>query len=72
MWLEIPPYIHSGGFGMSRITIENCGEVGLWIYFDGQVIDLIHLSDLQKTMGLKQKTIDAIEQVYDDIIGEEE
>ena len=35
-------------------------------------MDLFHLSDLQKIFGIKQETKDAIEQIYDDIIGEEE
>ena len=55
----------------SRVRLEPCGRLGVWIYIDDEVMDLFHLSDLQKMIGIKQKTIDAIEQIYNDIIGEE-
>jgi|TARA_R110000823_G_C15889995_1_gene495922 hypothetical protein len=54
-----------------RIELKSCGRLGIWIYIDGKVIDLIHYSDLQKINGINQETIDAIEQIYDDIISEE-
>jgi len=55
-----------------RVQLKPCGRLAVWIYIDGEVMDLFHLSDLQKMIGIKQETIDAIEQIYDDIIGEEE
>jgi len=56
----------------SRIKLEQCGRLGIWIYFDGELIDLIHLSDLQKGFGVNQKTKDAIDQIYNDIILEDD
>ena len=56
----------------SRVELKPCGKLGVWIYIDGKVMDLFHLSDLQKIFGIKLETKDAIEQIYDDIIGEEE
>jgi len=55
-----------------RVQLKPCGRLAVWIYIDGEVMDLFHLSDLQKMIGIKQETIDAIENIYDDIIGEEE
>lgn len=55
-----------------RVRLEPCGRLGLWIYIDGKVMDLIYYSNLQKINGIKQETIDAIEQIYEDFIGEEE
>jgi len=55
-----------------RVQLKPCGRLAVWIYIDGEVKDLFHLSDLQKMIGIKQETIDAIEKIYDDIIGEEE
>jgi len=55
-----------------RVQLKPCGRLAVWIYIDGEVMDLFHLSDLQKMIGIKQETIDAIEKIYDDIIGEEE
>jgi len=55
-----------------RFQLKPCGRLAVWIYIDGEVMDLFHLSDLQKMIGIKQETIDAIEKIYDDIIGEEE
>jgi len=56
-----------------RVQLKPCGTLGIWIYIDGEVMDIFHLSDLQKMIGIKQETIDAIEQIYDDIItGNEE
>jgi hypothetical protein len=55
-----------------RVQLKPCGRLAIWIYIDGEVMDLFHLSDLQKMIGIKQETIDAIEKIYDDIIGEEE
>jgi hypothetical protein len=52
----------------ARLTFKPCGRLGVWIYFDGEVIDLFHLSDLNKMFGIKQKTKDAIELIYDEII----
>jgi hypothetical protein len=56
----------------SRVELKPCGKLGVWIYIDGKVMDLFHLSDLQKMFGIKQETKNAIEQIYEDIIGEEE
>ena len=56
----------------SRVELKPCGKLGVWIYIDGKVMDLFHLSDFQKMFGIKQETKDAIEQIYEDIIGEEE
>jgi hypothetical protein len=58
----------------SRVKLEECGKLGIWIYIDDKLMDLIHLSDLQKVVGLKESTKDAIESIYDDIVleGEEE
>ena len=58
----------------SRVRLETCGRLSIWVYIDNKLVDLFHLSDLQKMMGIKQETIDAIEQIYKDIIeeGEEE
>lgn len=50
-----------------RVELKPCGVLGIWIYIDGEVKDLFHLSDLQKMIGLKQETIDAIEQIYQDL-----
>jgi len=55
-----------------RVQLKPCGRLSIWIYIDGKVMDLFHLSDLQKMIGINQKTIDAIEQIYDDIIGDSE
>ncbi|GAH23305.1 unnamed protein product, partial [marine sediment metagenome] len=52
----------------SRVRLEPCGRLGVWIYIDDEVMDLFHLSDLQKMFGIKQTTKDAIQQIYDDII----
>lgn len=56
----------------SRLRFESCGKLGVWIYIDDKLMDIFHLSDLQKMIGIKQTTIDAIEQIYNDLIGEEE
>jgi len=56
----------------SRLRLESCGKLGVWIYIDDKLMDLFHLSDLKKMIGIKQETIDAIEQIYSDLIGEEE
>ena len=50
----------------ARLTIEPCGELGLWIYIDGKLMDLIHYSDLKNALNLNQKTKDAIQEIYDD------
>ena len=55
----------------ARLTFEPCGTLGVWIYFDGKLLDLFHISDLQNMLGIKQKTKDAIQQIYDDIILED-
>jgi hypothetical protein len=55
-----------------RIELRPCGRLAFWVYIDGKLMDLVHYSEVQKIVGLKQKTIDAIEQIYDDIVGEEE
>jgi hypothetical protein len=55
-----------------RIQLKPCGRLGIWIYIDGKVMDLFHYSDLQKMNGINQETIDAIEQIYNDIRSEEE
>jgi len=51
-----------------RVQLKPCGRLSIWIYIDGKVMDIFHLSDL----GINQETIDAIERIYDDIIGEGE
>jgi len=56
----------------SRVIFKPCGKLGVWVYIDGKVMDLFHLSDLQKMWGIKKETKDAIEQIYDDIRSEEE
>ena len=56
----------------SRVELKPCGKLGVWVYIDGKVMDLFHLSDLQRMFGIKQETKDAIEQIYDDIRSEEE
>ena len=56
----------------SRVQFKPCGKLGVWVYIDGKVMDLFHLSDLQKMWGIKKETKDAIEQIYDDIRSEEE
>jgi hypothetical protein len=56
----------------SRMELKPCGRLGIWVYIDGELMDLFHYSDLQKMFGLKQETIDAIEQIYDDIRSEKE
>ena len=56
----------------SRLRLEQCGKLSVWVYFDDKLIDLFHLSDLQRMFGIKQETKDAIEQIYDDIRSEEE
>jgi len=52
----------------ARLTFEPCGPLGVWIYFDGKLLDLFHISDLQSMLGIKQETRDAIDRIYDDII----
>ncbi|GAG67810.1 unnamed protein product [marine sediment metagenome] len=59
----------------ARLRIEPMGNLGLWIYIDDELTDLIMLNELKKLFGLNQKTIDGINQIYNDIIltkGEEE
>ena len=56
----------------SRVELKPCGTLGVWVYIDGKVMDLFHLSDLQKMFGIKQETKDAIEQIYQDTIAEGE
>jgi len=51
-----------------RVQLKPCGSLGIYVYIDDKLMDIFHLSDLQKMMGLNQKTIDAIEQIYNDII----
>jgi len=48
----------------ARITIESDGELMFWIKFDGKIIDLVMLSELKK-LDLYQKTLDAIDEIYD-------
>jgi len=48
----------------ARLTIKPCGELGLWIYVDGKLADLIHYSDLLKC-GLEEETKELIEEIYD-------
>jgi hypothetical protein len=48
----------------ARITIESDGELMFWIKFDGKIIDLVMLSELKK-LDLDQKTLDAIDEIYD-------
>jgi hypothetical protein len=55
-----------------RIRLESFGELGVWVYIDGKLMDLFHYSDLQRMFGIKQETIDAIERIYDDLRSEEE
>jgi hypothetical protein len=55
-----------------RIRLEPLGEVGVWVYIDGKLMDLFHYSDLQRMSGIEQETIDAIERIYDDLRSEEE
>lgn len=57
----------------ARLTTEPCGDLGIWIYVDGELMDLIHYSDLKHSLAfgepiLKQKTIDAIDKIYADIV----
>tara|TARA_R110000824_G_C14833434_1_gene638137 strand:- start:402 stop:587 length:186 start_codon:yes stop_codon:yes gene_type:complete len=54
-----------------RIRLEPLGELGVWVYIDGKLMDLFHYSDLQRMFGIKQETKDAIEQIYDDLRSEE-
>lgn len=56
----------------SRVRLEPCGRLSVWVYIDDELMDLFHLSDLQRMFGIKQATNDAIEQIYDDIRSEEE
>ena len=49
----------------ARLTIEPCGQLGLWIYIDGELMDLIHYSDL-KQCDLKDETIEGIQMIYDE------
>jgi hypothetical protein len=48
----------------ARITIESDGELMFWIKFDGKIIDLVMLSELKK-LDLDQKTLHAIDEIYD-------
>lgn len=48
----------------ARLTTEPCGELGIWIYIDGELMDLIHYADLKHAVD--QKTKDGIQMIYDD------
>lgn len=58
----------------ARLTTKPCGELGIWIYVDGELMDLIHYSDLRYALTLTgspvltQNTIDAIDGIYADLI----
>jgi hypothetical protein len=58
----------------ARLTTEPCGQLGIWIYVDGKLMDLIHYSDLLH--ACKPETRQAIKAIYADIqsekLGEEE
>ncbi len=66
----------------ARLTTEPCGELGIWIYIDGKLMDLIHYSDLLYSSAhghsiVNSETRKAIQAIYDDITlkaiaGEEE
>lgn len=56
----------------SRVRLESCGTLGIYVYIDDKLMDLIHLSDLLSMLGLNQKSKDAIEQIYNDIISDAE
>ena len=56
----------------SRLRLKPCGKLSVWVYFDDKLIDLFHLSDLQRMFGIKQETKDAIKQIYDEYRSEEE
>lgn len=50
----------------ARLQIKQCGELGLWIRIDGEIVDLIHFSDLKSLRCIKESTKKAIEQIYTD------
>ena len=54
----------------ARLTTKPCGQLGLWIYIDGKLMDIIHYSDLQHVVN--NKTFDAITRIYDEYKLEEE
>jgi len=51
----------------ARLTIESEGNLMFWIKVDGEITDLILLSDLRRMLGLSQKTLDGIDQIYEDL-----
>jgi len=56
----------------ARLRLEPLGVVGFYVYFDDKLMDIFHLSDLRHMAGLNQKTLDAIEQIYNDLSDDEE
>ena len=51
----------------ARCTIESDGELCFWIKIDGKITDLVMLSDFRRMIGLSQKTLDGIDQIYEDL-----
>jgi len=51
---------------VARLTVEPCGELGLWIRIDGKHMDIIHYSDIERMPNINQETKDAINKIYED------
>jgi len=48
----------------ARLKTEPCGELGIWIYIDGKIADLIHFSDLMGVVN--DETRQKIDAIYED------
>jgi len=68
-------YIYYGLLGLNmadktepiaRLTIEPCGELGLYIRIDGKLMDIIHYSDIERMPNISRETKDAIDRIYQD------
>lgn len=52
---------------MTELTIEKDGNLMFWIKIDGKISDLVMLSELRFLPDLSDKTLNAINAIYDEL-----